>query len=136
MKRVVGAIIEHPKYGFLLQLRSVDDPDFPLQWSIFGGSVENGEKDIDALYRELHEELLLKKEMMCEVKELATYTYRNMFQTLYYVKIDVHPEELLQGEGADMMFVNDLKKVIHKFPFAYNVRFVLDDYCSRIRKMD
>ena len=134
MRRTVGAIIEHPEHGLLIQLRDDTVPKYPLHWSLFGGGVEEGESDDEALYRELDEELLLKKENIEEVKKLKVYNYSQYVQTVYYVKITLHPENLVLNEGKDMMFVEDLKEVLDKLPFAFNIKEVLTDYHSEKQK--
>jgi len=59
--KFVGAIIENPKYGFLLQQRDEKASSYPLCWTLFGGKVEEGEKPKAALFRELKEEIKLQK---------------------------------------------------------------------------
>jgi len=128
MKRAVGAIIEHPEYGILLQLRDEKTTKYPLHWSLFGGGVEEGESDDEALYRELEEELLLKKEDIIELRQLGSYSFKDNSQTLYYAKIELSPDKLVLNEGKDMMFVQNLNEVLDKLPFAFNIREVLIDY--------
>ncbi|HWA46100.1 MAG TPA: NUDIX domain-containing protein [Hypericibacter adhaerens] len=54
----VAAIIVVPGQGYLLQLRD-DRPDifFPAHWGLFGGAIEPGESEEQALQRELAEEI-------------------------------------------------------------------------------
>lgn len=57
----VAAIITVDDGRYLVQLR--DDKAgifYPNHWGLFGGAVEPGEDPVDALSRELHEELDLK----------------------------------------------------------------------------
>jgi mutator protein MutT len=52
---VVAGLIH--RGGRLLICQRGSDGDFPLKWEFPGGKVEKGESDIDALRRELREEL-------------------------------------------------------------------------------
>jgi 8-oxo-dGTP diphosphatase len=52
---VVGALLRGSRV--LLVHRSPDRRDFPARWSLPGGHVEPGEPPVDALVRELREEL-------------------------------------------------------------------------------
>lgn len=54
----VAAIIVVPQRGYLLQLRDTRaDIFFPGHWGLFGGAIEPGESEENALRRELMEEL-------------------------------------------------------------------------------
>jgi 8-oxo-dGTP pyrophosphatase MutT (NUDIX family) len=57
----VAAIIQVETDGYLMQLRDTR-PDiwYPGHWGLFGGGVEPGENEIQALRRELYEELELE----------------------------------------------------------------------------
>jgi len=57
----VAALIVLDQDSYLLQHRD-DKPDiwYPNHWGCFGGSVEPGEAPLDALHRELYEELELE----------------------------------------------------------------------------
>ena len=57
-KDAVAAIILNEENKILLQLRDDrDDIFFPNHWGCFGGAIEPGETPLDALHREVHEEL-------------------------------------------------------------------------------
>jgi 8-oxo-dGTP pyrophosphatase MutT (NUDIX family) len=56
-----AAIIRVGDEGYLMQLRdSRPDIWYPGRWNLFGGAVDPGETPIDALRRELQEELELE----------------------------------------------------------------------------
>ena len=61
MGDAVAALIRVPQQRFLMQLRN-DRPDiwYPATWGCFGGALEPGESPLEALRRELDEELELK----------------------------------------------------------------------------
>lgn len=59
----VGAIIRVGLDGYLMQLRdSKPDIWYPGRWGLFGGGIEPDENPMDALKRELREELELEIE--------------------------------------------------------------------------
>jgi ADP-ribose pyrophosphatase YjhB (NUDIX family) len=133
---VVGAIVEHPEKGYLFQLRSENAERCPLQWSLFGGHVKEGETKEKALYRELEEELLLTRDGISNVTEIKGYRYKDTFydppktisQTLFHVTIDIAPKYLTLQEGEDMRFYKSLDDAIDELDFAFNVKKVLMDY--------
>ena len=55
VKVVVGALVRGDRV--LLVHRSASKRAFPGVWDLLGGVVENGESELEALGRELHEEL-------------------------------------------------------------------------------
>jgi 8-oxo-dGTP pyrophosphatase MutT (NUDIX family) len=56
--RGVGVIVTNPaRDRFLVQRKDASYPRFPRGYSLFGGAREPGESDVDALARELEEEL-------------------------------------------------------------------------------
>ena len=56
MREVVAAVIVRPQQ-VLLGLRAPERRLYPNVWDVFGGHVEPGESNEQALLRELHEEL-------------------------------------------------------------------------------
>ena len=57
---VVGALVRERQV--LLAFRSQSKGAYPAVWELPGGVVELGESELDALTRELHEELSLRIE--------------------------------------------------------------------------
>lgn len=58
MSNAVAAIIRTPQDKFLLQLRdAIPNIWYPGSWGCFGGALDEGEQPLEALRRELHEEL-------------------------------------------------------------------------------
>ena len=62
--RVVCALIRHPIDAdcYLAAQRPANDPQLPGMWEFPGGKIEPGESEIEALKREIREELALEIE--------------------------------------------------------------------------
>lgn len=56
-RRSVGCLVLSKDNKIVLQLRDSDAPTFPNHLATFGGGIENGESPMEALVRELKEEL-------------------------------------------------------------------------------
>lgn len=56
-RRSVGCLVLSQDKKIVLQLRDADAPTFPNHLATFGGGIEEGESPLDALVRELKEEL-------------------------------------------------------------------------------
>ncbi len=102
---LAGAIIEHPRRGFLLQLRDATAPTYPCHWGLFGGHMEAGESPQEALWRELAEELGFTPAMA----QSCILVQRNSradggTQYIFHILTDVTPNELTLGEGEAMRY--------------------------------
>lgn len=101
-----AALIVLPDGRYLMQLRD-DQPDiiYPGHWSCFGGALQPGEAPLDALRRELREELELD---LGAAHEFATFCYDltpagrgRFFRRYYEVRIgDDESSRLVLHEGA------------------------------------
>jgi 8-oxo-dGTP pyrophosphatase MutT (NUDIX family) len=108
MSDAVAAIIRVGDRGFLMQLRD-RRPDiwYPDAWGCFGGAVEPGESQVDALRRELREELELEVRAAVPVSrfefDLSVSGLRRCYRAYYLVEI-TEPElaGLVLHEGARM----------------------------------
>jgi 8-oxo-dGTP pyrophosphatase MutT (NUDIX family) len=104
----VAAIIVVDGSGYLLQLRdALAHIWYPDHWGTFGGAVDPGENEIDALRRELREELALE---FADARRVSSFDFeatdvepRKHFRTYY--EIGVTSEDVgrcVLGEGAAM----------------------------------
>ncbi|MBV8168671.1 MAG: NUDIX domain-containing protein [Alphaproteobacteria bacterium] len=134
----VGAILVTPDQRFLLQHRD-DFPHiwYPGSWALFGGAIDPGENEDDALRRELHEELGFA------VREAHVFTrFRFDFdfagagtclRTVYEVPIrqaDVATMRL--GEGREMRLV-PADEALRLTPMTGYDHFALYLYVHRAR---
>ena len=88
-----AAVIRLPGQRYLLQLRD-DRPDiwYPARWGCFGGALEPGEQPIQALRRELREEIELE---FGDTREVARMDFDfgpvglgKAFRVYYLIDID------------------------------------------------
>ena len=97
---VALAMLEQ-KGEWLLQLRD-DSPDilYPGNWGLFGGHLENNETAIDAIYRELFEEI----NWTPTTKLQSWFQHNNGQRTvhLFRGKLDVPLRALRLQEGQDL----------------------------------
>ena len=124
INHTVKAVI-HSKDKILLQLRDQKPNIFyPGVWGLFGGSVDDGEKPIDALKRELFEEIDLE---IKDAKLLFSWNHDKYNSILHFflVPLTVELEKLCLNEGQRMdlfsieqinmlQITPSLKKNIHK----------------------
>ena len=130
MRTFVGAIIENPVYGFLLQKRDYT-PGIPFQglWTLFGGRVDEGESSEQALFRELREELQFKKEnaLICRVVQENELDDGNR-QFIYHVVTNAKIGDLVLKEGETFGYFN--KSDVLNRDFAFNIKEVLESFFS------
>ena len=98
MHEVVKAII-YKKGRYLLQLRDRKPSiSYPDTWSFFGGGVDDRESHIEALQRELEEELSWRPKKIQYFTEIKNKT-ENCNQTYFIAYCDISENKLLLGEG-------------------------------------
>jgi len=92
MKQVVAALILRGDEVLICQ-RTKHQP-MPLQWEFPGGKVEPDENAVDALARELDEELGIKAEIGREVATIR-HTYKNGGELeLHFFVVDRYTREI------------------------------------------
>jgi len=106
----VAALLMVGGLGYLMQLRDPKPEIFyPDHWGLFGGAIEPGEGEAEALLRELHEELALDP-ARAEVRFFTRMDFDFGFagfgtMTRAFFEVTV-PESCLAGlslgEGADL----------------------------------
>ena len=102
-REAVKAVI-HSNGKILLQLRDKKPNIFyPGVWGLFGGSVDNGEKPIDALKRELLEEIGLDIKGAKFLFKWDHYIYNSVLH-FFSVPLTVELTSLSLNEGQAMEF--------------------------------
>lgn len=107
-QNAVAALLVHSDGRYIMQLRD-DKPGifYPGHWGCFGGAVDSGETPIDALRRELREEIGY------ETAEAAQFTrfdfdfsplgYPKVYRIYFELRIaDASFRDFVLREGADM----------------------------------
>lgn len=115
IRKAVGAIIVNDKRKFLLQKRK-DQLGF-MYWDILRGGIERGEKPLDALKRELYEELGIKKihtvrrlnlsfsfEFPDEMKKIIGFDRQKV--EMFFVNLGKEKVKLNKKEIIDFKFFN------------------------------
>jgi len=125
----VCAIIENKKGEILLQ-KWDEEPELG-KWVPFGGFVENGESGIQALEREILEELNYRVNRLSFFKK---FRFGDVEQLIYIVKDTIKIKDLELREGSDMKFFSSLE--LGKTDIGFNYRFILDEYikCRDVTK--
>ena len=104
----VAGIIEHEDGRYLMQLRDMaPDIAYPGHWGLFGGTVDDGEKPLDALRRELWEELEFSPRAMTYFArfdfDLSALGLRKCYRSYYLVPLnDAELTHLRLHEGSQI----------------------------------
>lgn len=97
MKRVVAAIII--ENGHILVCQRTRHQTMPLKWEFPGGKIEEGEQPIEAIHRELNEELGINAEIGEEVSRIV-HEYPNGTR----VELRFFLVQKYQGELQNIIF--------------------------------
>ena len=110
----VGILLETSDGGFAFQVRDMNTSRNPDMVAPFGGGVEQGENPIDAVVREIQEELDIKisKEQISFIETVPSKNTPGQFIAMFRVLLDKIPEKTNEGAG---IIVLDLKQALsHK----------------------
>jgi 8-oxo-dGTP diphosphatase len=134
----VAAILQLPDGRFVLQHRD-EKPEiwYPGYWGCFGGAVDAGETPLDALHRELWEELKLAPGRIDSFVsfdfDLACLGLRSYFRRYYFVSVseaEFRSLQLGEGQAIGAFSSPELNTRIHLVPYD---AFALDLFISRDR---
>jgi len=112
-KKSVNAILVNSKKQILLHLRD-DNPKIlaPGCWAFIGGGVEEGESELDAIKREVKEEInyLIKDFQYLDKVYFRKY---KIIVSIYAGKLDVREEKikLTEGQGVRFFYPDEIKKL-------------------------
>lgn len=104
MKKVVAWILTNNEGEVLLQKRTANYKRFPRGWTLMGGKIESGEEPIEAVKRELKEELGIALNL--EFCDDFSYNYpEDKEYYLYLFKGNLNNlSEISLGEGNGIAF--------------------------------
>jgi 8-oxo-dGTP pyrophosphatase MutT (NUDIX family) len=116
-----SALIRDKEGRILLQMR--DEEPESGKWVPFGGSVEEGESDEQALKREILEELNYR---IKELRFLSTYRFHEVDEPIFIVIEPVRLEDLTQVEGSEMRFFSPQE--IESLDIGFNYKQIILDF--------
>lgn len=97
-----GVLLKDKNGKFLLQLRDRKKTiSSPGKWSVFGGGVKRNETPLDAIVREMKEELELDMDKS-HVKQVIVFPMPRRKQYLFIYKKSIDPSKLKLHEGRKM----------------------------------
>ena len=126
-----GILLLNCNNEVLLLLRDdkVDIP-FPNMWDIPGGKVEDNETPIEAIRREMMEEMSIKD--LGEIQLFKIITSENITDYIFWKRLDLNPAEIDLQEGQRVEYFNLAR--IRKAKLAFNYNKVLEEFFSEIVK--
>ena len=126
-----GILLLNSNNEVLLLLRDdkVDIP-FPNMWDIPGGKVEDNETPIEAIRREMMEEMSIKD--LGEIQLFKIITSENITDYIFWKRFDLNTSEIDLQEGQRVEYFN-LER-IRKTKLAFNYNKVLEEFFSEIVK--
>jgi 8-oxo-dGTP diphosphatase len=125
-----GIILLNSNNEVLLILRdNKQEIPYPNMWDIPGGMVEKNETAVEAIKREIYEELGLKK--LGKIKLFNIFTSENITDYIFWKKIDLIPEEIELKEGQKIKYFN--KEQIENIILAFNYNEVMDKFFKYLK---
>lgn len=124
LQNAVAAIIKYED-KYLFQLRDKKkNIFFPEHWGLFGGAIEKNETKINALIREINEELsiTLKKSQLEYITTIMfEHKKRKISRYFYFVEInDIEKKKIKLNEGKKYNFFEQ-KKIFCKKVAPYDI---------------
>ena len=126
-----GIIFLNSNNEVLLLLRDdIVDIPFPNMWDIPGGKVEDNETPIEAIRREMMEEMSIKD--LGEIQLFKIIKSENITDYIFWKRLDLITSEIDLQEGQRVEYFN-LER-IRKTKLAFNYNKVLEEFFSEIVK--
>ncbi|OGZ35000.1 MAG: hypothetical protein A2174_02495 [Candidatus Portnoybacteria bacterium RBG_13_41_18] len=145
----VGALIRDKEGKFIFQERDAKTNINPGMITPFGGAIEKGESDLDALVREIGEELNLEINRLKTfvIGRFKSHAFQNKYINLFYID-DINSKKIKIQEGKEIVnfsleealsnskVTEFTKNVIKYFRSKRNFAYVEDGVLSNSREYD
>lgn len=137
-KNYSGIIMENSEGKLLFQLRD-NKPEIssPNKWSLFGGGIEKGETPLQAVVREVKEELGIKLNRN-KLKLLLKKESKDSKRFVFYYKLDGEQKRFKLMEGQKYEFLS-LREIIFRKNVVPSLRRLMLTYHFlklKMRKLD
>ena len=127
----VQAIIINSNGKILISQRADNKKILPSKWECNGGAVSSGENLLDALERELMEELGIQIDKD-KARFLKTAKNENVFKEIFVFKMDISIDDISfkdkEAKDAKWVSIDEFTKMFESGEIVYNVNFNKDDY--------
>ena len=126
IKELVFCIFRNSKGKFLLQKKTLDYLEG--SWTLFGGSVEEGEKPTESIKREIYEELETEPEMNLLFKLISEKEGNKSKIYIFEGKLELLGIKKIK-EGAGLAFFS--KEELNNLKIFFNSRKAIDIYFGK-----
>lgn len=136
MEKFVGAIIVTKDNKLALQKRD-NKPKIanPGMVTVFGGQAEKGEETIEAMIRELKEELLIdvaaeELELFLEFEKYSPWLKENILAYIFILK-NIEAKDLKIQEGEKILFIEPIEEEVKKLNLSGATNKALFEYLKK-----
>lgn len=134
-KRNISIVVLYTSNGKILLQERKGISKFGEEWTFFGGKIEDGETPLDAVIREIKEELNFDLINPIHISSESTITKNinneevNLFGEIYVKKIDEDKNIFTLEEGSNMAFF-DIKeaKKLKLGPLDHKIIRIFENY--------
>ena len=113
-KNYVGIFIEDEEKRIMFQLRdNKKNIPHPNRWSLFGGGIKKGEEPVEAIMREIKEELEFSIDRK-KLRLLIRSKVKNASKYIFYYQLENDEKLFHLKEGQKYMFLSPYRLLVKR----------------------